>query len=528
MARNFNRALIDISRRAENVDPNKLAETFVETGPEFGLLQSKDHQIIYGRRGTGKTHALNYLAEEVSKLDSVPLFIDLRTIGSSGGIYADPNIPIAERGTRLLLDVLEAIQSQLMDYALELSYESGATQLLANLDMLAEQIGTSVRVVGVTVREQVDAESTASDRKSSLGVTVSAKPAITAGSTRREQGAASHSTRVTEAGVVQHRVHFGAVAKYLEEIASAISPGYVWILLDEWSSIPQDLQPILADLIKRAILPVRGYVVKIAAIEQRSRFRESDEGGSIGFEIGADIVADLDLDDILVFKNDADKATNFFKELLFKHVVAYFAEHGLTEETPRSSDEFVQSSFTQDKAFQELVRAAEGVPRDAINIANMSALNAGDSAIGIQNIRKAARDYYLRDKESAVAANVRAESLLHWIIDSVIGGRQARGFLLKQGSDSRNELIRDLYDSRVIHLIKKGVAAKDQPGVRYNVFSIDYGAYVELIVTGKGPNGLFNAESDDGEIWVVVPQDDYRSIRRAILNLDEFERAHPS
>lgn len=312
MARNLNRALIDISRRADNVDPNKLAETFVETGPEFSLLQSKDHQIIYGRRGTGKTHALNYLAEEVAKSNSVPLFIDLRTIGSSIGIYADPNIPIAERGTRLLLDVLEAIQNQLMDYALELSYESSATQLLANLDLLAEQVGKSVRVVGVTVNEHVDGASTTSGRESSVGLNVSRNPSIGVNATDRDQTSASQSTRVTETGVVQHRVHFGSVAKYLEEIASAISPGYVWILLDEWSSVPQDLQPILADLIKRAILPVRGYVVKIAAIEQRSRFRGSAESGSLGFEIGSDIVADLDLDDILVFKNDADKATNFF------------------------------------------------------------------------------------------------------------------------------------------------------------------------------------------------------------------------
>lgn len=209
-------------------------------------------------------------------------------------------------------------------------------------------------------------------------------------------------------------------------------------------------------------------------------------------------------------------------------MVAYFAEHELIEETPKNSDEFVQNTFTQDKAFQELVRASEGVPRDAINIANMSALSAGDAAIGIPNIRKAARDYYLRDKEPAVAASTKAESLLHWIIDSVIAGRQARGFLLKQGNDSRNELIRDLYDSRVIHLIKKGVATKDQSGVRFNVFSIDYGAYVDLIITGKGPRGLFCAESDDGEMWVEVPQDDYRSIRRAILDLEEFEKAQPS
>jgi hypothetical protein len=36
-------------------------------------------------------------------------------------------------------------------------------------------------------------------------------------------------------------------------------------------------------------------------------------------EVGADAAADLDLDDFMVFGNDADKAKEFFRELLFRH-----------------------------------------------------------------------------------------------------------------------------------------------------------------------------------------------------------------
>lgn len=518
----INRAIIDIRRRAENVDPATLAATFVDTGPVFSLLQSKDHQILYGRRGTGKTHALKYLTDSESARGSLPVFIDLRTIGSTGGLYADSNLPIAERGTRLLLDVLEAIQNQLMDHALALSYESDETFLLESLDNLAAQVATSVRVVGMTEQEGVVSSTSERHNSTNAEVNLSTRPGVSLGTTNDRDESNASSTRVRVTGIAQHRVHFGAVAKFLRQVTESIAPNYVWILLDEWSSIPSDLQPILADLIKRAILPTPGFVVKIAAIEQRSRFRVVDGGESLGFEIGSDIVADLDLDDILVFKNDADQAVEFFKELIFRHVIPYYDAQD-SDAAPKNSADFVRLAFTQEKAFEELVRAAEGVPRDAINIGSMSALSAGDAKIGIGHVRKAARDFYQRDKESAVASNVEAEHLLNWIIQSVIGSRQARGFLLRQGDETRYPLIGELYDARVIHVIKKGVASKDESGVRYNVYSIDYGAYVELIATAKEPTGLFDADTDDGAEWVQVPQDDYRSIRRAILDMASYE-----
>ena len=54
--------------------------------------------------------------------------------------------------------------------------------------------------------------------------------------------------------------------------------------------------------------------------------------------------------------------------------------------------------------------------------------------------------------------------------------------------------------------------------VRYDVYKIDYGCYVDLMNTTRIPQGLFQ-EDEDGE-YLEVPKDDYRSIRRAILRLD--------
>jgi hypothetical protein len=520
----INAALMRLSRRAETSDLETLVQTFVDTGPLFHLIQSHDHQVIFGRRGTGKTHLLYFLADVMKRRNDLAVYLDLRMIGSTGGIYNDRGLPLAERGTRLILDVLESIHNALVDFALEASEEHDLTPALVILDSLADEITSTVRVVGSVERETEEAAVSEDSRQAGAKIRVSTSPAIEARSSDSATERATRAHRYREAGVAEHSVHFGAVGQHLNKLLEALPVARLWILLDEWSSIPIDLQPLLADLLKRCLLPVRRLTVKIAAIEQRSEFSVPRDGDYLGLEIGADVAADLDLDDFLVFGNDAERAKEFFGELLFRHVAAICQEQGITTGVPSSAHEFIQQGFTQQPTFAELVRAAEGVPRDAINVANLSAMRADDQVVSLPVVRGAARTWYLRDKESAAGANPEARALLHWIIDKVIGARQARAFLLRQGDDLKHPLIRTLYDARVLHVVKKGVSSKDQPGVRFNVYGLDYGCYVELITTVKEPKGLFEAEiGDEGVSYIQVPMDDYRSIRRAVLDLGAFE-----
>lgn len=328
-------------------------------------------------------------------------------------------------------------------------------------------------------------------------------------------------TRYKVQGDVRHSVHFGSVRHILENLSKAIAPAKIWMLLDEWSSIPFELQPYLADLIRRSIFPVRNITVKIGAIEYRSSFKITEpQGNYIGIELGADISTDLNLDDFLVFDNDPVRAREFYKLLFHRHVVGQeLKEEGLVK---LNENELIGHAFTQINAFDELVRAAEGVPRDAIHISSLAAQYALKERIGIPQVRKAAKNWYQTGKESAIRARSEALSLLHWIIDKVIGDRKARAFLLR--SNTNHPLIGELFDARVLHILKRGVATHDQPGIRYDVYKLDYGCYVDLMATSRAPMGLIPVdEQDDPSGYVEVPKDDYRSIRRAILNLSEFE-----
>jgi hypothetical protein len=150
----INAAFLGIQRRAEAVDRQTLVETFVDVGALFAVLSSRDHQIVYGRRGTGKTHALLYAAEQAKRNGVIPIYIDLRYIGSSGGIYSDTNLPMTQRATRLLLDVLGSIHEVLLTFAVDAALDLAAFGPV--LDKLAAA-ATEVQVVGEVQLETKEA-----------------------------------------------------------------------------------------------------------------------------------------------------------------------------------------------------------------------------------------------------------------------------------------------------------------------------------------------------------------------------------
>jgi len=469
--RHLNQALMRIPRRAENTDRHTLATTYVSAGSFSAMLHSTDHQVLYGRRGTGKTHALQYLSDVIDRAGDIAVYLDLRTIGSSGG----PESDAATRGTQLLVDTLEAVHDELLALAVE-----SEDRLLGSLDALAEA-ATVVEVVGEVERES----KTAGSSESKHGFDVSPTPSAKITAERRHT--ASAENRVRRTGVERHHVVFGPLSRALRDISRSLGHRRLWLLLDEWSSVPMDLQPLLADLLRRSVLPVTGITVKIAAIERRSRFSvPGPDGDYVGIELGADAATAVSLDDFLVFNRARTDAQEFFGQLFFNHSKELLVRMVSTS-APTDAAAFVEQTF-QRNAFPELVRAAEGVPRDAINIAALAAQYAHSDLIDLEDVRRAARDWYLRDKQAAIDSNPTARATLRKLVDEVVGKRRSRTFLLERSEDADHPAVDVLYDARLLHVLRRGIVDKHHPGTLYDGFAIDYGCYVTLLLDGELPS----------------------------------------
>jgi hypothetical protein len=478
-----NRLLMRVTRRAEKAAPEYLAQTFVPVEPVPTLLNSVDNQIIYGRRGTGKTHLLKYLGELKKRDGDIALYIDLRTIGSSAGLYADASQPLATRATNLLVDLVEEIHSQIRGLAENTNtFDDILDALIPSLD----EIGTAasqVRVIGDT--ESAVVIDAGVETNGETGVTLGINggvPSIGARAGRRRK----QSSRLTEsrkqAGPEVLTVRFGPLGRAMTSLLRAMPGRHLWVLLDEWSSVPRELQPFLADLLRRSIFPVERISVKIGALERQSDFRRNSANGDyLGMDLGADTAASLDLDDFLVFRSDRSHAVTFFSQLLYQHLVVLMSELGY-EFVIRTAADFRELCFAR-PAFDELVKASEGVPRDALNIAGLAAAIAGDKAITAYNINVAARDYFLRDKEGKISA--KAEQLLNRLVKDCVE-KETRVLVLRRRYESDNPLIQSLYDNRLIHRMQQGVFVDDDYSAKFDVYLVDYGCFANILASGEG------------------------------------------
>ena len=292
-----------------------LVDTFVDCEPLLDIIEAPNSQVIYGRRGTGKTHALKFVQEKKSD-EAITVFIDLRSIGSNGSTYTDVSFPVSERATRLIIDVLQTIADDLYYYAVEqIDVAQHPEQITSRIDDLIECI-SAVKIDGSVVERTLFSSEGGSDWKIALDAKLSPSPELNASAAAGGSDTASAVRERRLEGNEKLHLEFGKIQAAIASVKGVLGDPEVWIFIDEWSEVPLDIQPYLADLFRKTILPLNQVFIKIAAIEHRSRFSVyTSDSEYIGMELGADISAYVSLDDFLVFDNDSEKATEFFSGL---------------------------------------------------------------------------------------------------------------------------------------------------------------------------------------------------------------------
>ncbi|QEE27343.1 AAA family ATPase [Terriglobus albidus] len=516
------KAVASIPQRSEKQsDSQKLMGAFVDLGilPQINNINS---QIIYGRRGTGKTHVLKVLQ---SQLTAAPrccvIYIDARTFGSTSQ-FSDVSIGLSARCTALFRDFLAELYNGFLEFVVA---EGGK-----NVDLALDEINNLAESATQPIQLTKQDSATANDSKkgtSETGGIIKSEPS----KLFSLEGKAGRTTSTEQSTSSTYRfeyidkVIFPAISTPIKNLTLLCNATF-YILLDEWSSIPIDIQPYFAEFLKRSVIPLTNVAVKIGSLEYRSDFAINTERGFIGLEMGADISAFLDIDDYYVYDRNPERITDAFADMLVRHLRNELPENYLEGIGIETGAKLASKLFTERKVFQELVRASEGVIRDLINIfskAYFFAHRKGKDKIERDAVLEAARQWFEQDKERNLSERLRI--VLRTITDNVIGNKRARSFLLPREL-ANHPVIHELFDLRVLHLVQRGYADKDKPGVRYNIYSLDYGTYVDLMNTSRRPELGFieyPAEADNKDY--VVPFDDKRSIRRIILGKEILDDA---
>jgi len=106
----LNTMLVKLARRADTARDGVLRDAFVPIPSLMAHLESPQHHVLYGRRGTGKTHVLRYLRDLQAAEGNLAIYLDLRRIGSPEDIFSRDQRGFVDQTTGLLVDLVEHVQ----------------------------------------------------------------------------------------------------------------------------------------------------------------------------------------------------------------------------------------------------------------------------------------------------------------------------------------------------------------------------------------------------------------------------------
>ena len=473
------------------------------------VISIKD-QIIYGRRGTGKTHLLKALQEKLLADDQkyLPVYIDLRTfkptLESNNDLYYALII-----FQEIVVEVLKCVYVNLdylyQEYTVEqqkIIIDPQRRKILALLEKFNRSFdGKSFTKMGETGFRVNEVKKLATNLKI-------AKIPELFGSKEVNKEIESEDEKIKY-------ISFSDMSDAISELLEAVDSDRIFCLLDEWSEIPETSQYILAEFLKRTFVPKK-VTLKIAAIPNRTQLISENR---IGLEDGGDIFG-FPLDNRYIYELYPEITKAFFNELLYKQL--YLMDPQLYEifydnKEKRPVHNFI-NIFLANQALREILIASAGIPRDFLNIFisayNIFFTKTNNRHLVVADIRNATVEWYGVDKKKTVDANSNAKLLLDKIINDILITKKRCHFLIPEKYEKVKEL-NDLIDLRVIHLRKRGISHKGNKGVVYNVYYLDYACYTST--------NLYHNKINTTLLNEIETIDDFREIRRVSLEDKFFE-----
>lgn len=243
------RAVSNIVPRSERQpDLAQLRQTYVETGV-LPQVMNFSNQILYGRRGTGKTHVLQVLGGDMERAaSSEVIYMDVRLLGSAH-LFQDESRHPADRCVAVFKDLLSILQARLLDVATDPGRDgSGIQEVSEFADFVLR------KTIEVATREVKEIQQQGTER----GVDAELRASLTNVGVDLKAGDRQTISNATEVGyteALRETVVFSEVYQMMDRALNALGIEHFVLLIDEWTSLPVDMQPFIAEFLKGSFFP---------------------------------------------------------------------------------------------------------------------------------------------------------------------------------------------------------------------------------------------------------------------------------
>lgn len=449
--------LTDLIKDSFRVRPNE-DPVYVDVSGNLKRIRARQHQVIFGRRGSGKSCLLVHYHRRIAKKDkTLSVYIDSDELKRLG--YPDALIRLLLRLTEEVAEasrswpskVLRRKKSQLWTQAQE----------LRRLLELAE-------VSDVTQEEKEDDKTTIDGR-------LSRGPA-SGGASRtkgRSQGTTS-SFKTEKLAELERR--FPDFKKALQDGLQKSSYRSGSVIVDDFYLFPREIQPDVLDYLHRLLRGTDLYL-KLGTVRHRTTLQRGN-GQSIGIDPAED-VEEISLD--RTFEH-VDATRNFLELML----------NSLAKKVKIDS----ASSFISAEGLLALALASGGVPRDYLNTlveAVPTAQSLGQSRVTPKAIYKGAGRLSYRNKLGYLRDDVGPESkaielVFADLVTFCLKEEKKTGFLISQEevntSPEQHEIIQQLMDFKLIHIIEPDTSAASGRSGRFEAYTLDFSLFMEPRLRG--------------------------------------------
>lgn len=483
--REIRSAIQHIALRTERQDPKTVLDSFYDCNI-IEHLKNINHQIIQGRRGTGKTHILHVLQNDLECKKVHCIFFDCKATGSAGEI-ANEQIPTNHRAIQLMRDFLFNLHADLIEYFKDsLCTHPNREEIELLLDHLHKECFSYEETTNSYEKSKTAGTKAVYSDESSGEISFS--PTLAFKLFNRNQKERGMNSSQKESGTKYRKVVFPNIYKCINDLSEITGIDWVF-LIDEWSNLPLTVQPHFAEFLRCCFMPSSHITVKIAAVEARTKYFIKRDNEIYGLEVGADINVAMDLDRLYMFDRNPRKISVDLYRILLRHL-----KTKNVFEDDIDVSELLKILFEDAHTPILLARAAEGNPRDFISIINhciieMNVIGEQDDRITSPIVFQAANSWYNLDKHKALDATQKR--LLSEITTFVVQKKQNRGFVIDEDY-LYSSSISSLVDARVLHVLQTERKFSNFGKGPMAIVVLDFGTYSQELWAHQSIHFLIN------------------------------------
>jgi energy-coupling factor transporter ATP-binding protein EcfA2 len=449
--------LVNLIKDSFRVRPNQ-DPIYVDISGNLPRIQAKQHQVVFGRRGSGKSCLLVHFHRSVAPRSKIfTIYVDADEIKRLG--YPDVLI-------RLLLTITERLPGPRRNWIQRLLRRPGTP--------LERQAIELRKLLDLADQSEVQAEETKAHERRAEG-------SVAGGPGKASVSGSSTTTSARTSTFKERKLdtlerHFQDYKAVISEAIRQSDFAMAAVIIDDFYLFHSSIQPDLVDYLHRLLRGTELYL-KLGTVRYRTVLMRH-EGQPIGVELAQD-VEEINLDRTF---EDVSSTQDFLRLMLDSMAKQVGIESA--------------SDFISPDGILALTLASGGVPRDYLNtlVDGIVASRAlGQARVTPRSVYKGAGRLSYRTKLASLREDTGQEAdaierVFRDLATFCLKSQKKTGFLISQSEVTDHELehdvIQQLMDFKLIHVIESDTSAASGRSGRYEAYTLDFALFMEPRLRG--------------------------------------------